>query len=335
MNIAIIGGGFSGLALAWTLLQTNHHLKISLFDAQGIGAGASGIAAGLMHPFSGAHSKLNRWGHEGIKATIQLLEASEKALGKKIYNSKGILRPALLPSQMEEFHSASKKYPDEIEWFSEEKMQNIIPGLGNVPGIFIKEGITVYTKDYLQGLWLSCQGLGAQFIHHQVNSLNELADFDFILVAMGAHCLDLKDLAHLPLTYTKGQILELEWPIGLPSLPIPLNSQIYCVMLSDGKRCLVGSTYERNFSSFASDVNAAKAEILPKLALLYPPLREAKIIDCHAGIRASAPQHLPLLQQVNKRCFVLSGMGSKGLLYHGLFAQRLVKLLFSLPGNIF
>ncbi len=98
-------------------------------------------------------------------------------------------------------------------------------------------------------------------------------------------------------------------------------------MHPDNKRCLAGSTYERNFSSSAIDVGVAQKEICPKLASIYPPLQDAKIINCHTGIRVSAPQHLPFLKKVNDRCIVLTGMGSKGLLYHALFAQRLTELL--------
>ncbi|MBA3602425.1 MAG: FAD-binding oxidoreductase [Parachlamydiaceae bacterium] len=329
MKIAIIGAGFSGLATAWTLLQDKHQFEVVLIDGQGIGAGASGVAAGLMHPFAGAHSKLNHWGREGFTASLELLKASEKALERSPYKISGILRPTLFPIQVEEFKTASEKYPEEIQWLSQEEAKALIPGIVEAPGILIKKGITVYPEVYLQGLWLACKELGAVFALQKINSLAELSDFDAIVVAMGAHCSDLKELSKLPLSYTKGQILELEWPEGLPPLPMPLNSQIYCVMHPDNKRCLAGSTYERNFISSAIDVGIAKKEICPKLSAIYPPLREAKIINCHSGIRVSAPQHLPLLKQVNSRCIVLTGMGSKGLLYHALFAQRLTELLLT------
>lgn len=326
MKIAIIGAGFSGLATAWTFLQNNPELEVVVFDRQGIGAGASGVAAGLMHPFAGAHSKLNKWGREGYDATLSLLTAAKNALGKSSHHISGILRPALLPFQMNDFQMAAKQYPEDIQWLSCKEMADLIPGIANAPGIYIKNGAAIYPGEYLKGLWLACQKLGAVFQLHQISSLDELSDFDAIVVTMGAACTELKELSHLPLAYTKGQILELEWPEELPALPFALNSQIYCVMSLDKKRCLAGSTYERNFTTSATDITRAKEEILPKLIQLYPPLREAKIVNCHSGIRVSAPQHLPLLQQISNRCFALTGMGSKGLLYHALFAQRLYEL---------
>jgi glycine/D-amino acid oxidase-like deaminating enzyme len=327
MKIAIVGAGFSGLATAWILLQNKQQFEIVLIDAEGIGAGASGVAAGLMHPFAGAHSKLNQWGREGFEASLELLKVSEKALGRSPYRISGILRPTFLPLQAEEFKIASEKYPDEIEWLTQEGVKTLIPGIADAPGILIKKGITVFPGDYLQGLWLACKELGAVFVQKKISELDELSDFDAVVVAMGAHCAHLKELTHLPLSYTKGQILELEWPTGVPPLPMPINSQIYCVMHPDNKRCLAGSTYERKFHSAGIDVEVAKREICPKLELIYPPLRDAKIIGCHTGIRVSAPQHLPLLKRVNDRCIVLTGMGSKGLLYHALFARRLAEML--------
>ena len=51
---AIIGGGFAGVATAWHLLAAADRAiaGIDLFDAAGLGGGASGAAAGLLHPFT-------------------------------------------------------------------------------------------------------------------------------------------------------------------------------------------------------------------------------------------------------------------------------------------
>ena len=50
---AIIGGGFAGVATAWHLLaHANSPVSIHLFDGAGIAGGASGAAAGLLHPYS-------------------------------------------------------------------------------------------------------------------------------------------------------------------------------------------------------------------------------------------------------------------------------------------
>src|ERR1700722_10808140 len=103
MNIAIIGAGFSGLAVAWHLLHhpsASSRLKVHLFDSKEIGLGTSAIAAGLLHPFAGVHAKLNWRGHEGMDATQELLTIASQNLGRSVIaNERGILRLALTDEQ--------------------------------------------------------------------------------------------------------------------------------------------------------------------------------------------------------------------------------------------
>ena len=56
-RVAVIGGGFAGVATAWHLLARARSggsapLHLDLYEAHGLGAGGSGAAAGLLHPYS-------------------------------------------------------------------------------------------------------------------------------------------------------------------------------------------------------------------------------------------------------------------------------------------
>lgn len=54
-NFAVVGGGFAGCAVAWHLLaaaRARAPIAVTLFDGAGLGGGASGAAAGLLHPFT-------------------------------------------------------------------------------------------------------------------------------------------------------------------------------------------------------------------------------------------------------------------------------------------
>ena len=72
MKIAIIGAGLSGLSVAWHL-SLHRQCAITLFDPQGIAGGASGIAAGLMHPYPGLMGMRSFMASEGIATTKHLL----------------------------------------------------------------------------------------------------------------------------------------------------------------------------------------------------------------------------------------------------------------------
>lgn len=324
IRIAILGAGFSGVATAWHLQNYVNGAKITLFDPGGLGGGASGVSAGLMHPYTGAHAKLNWRGNEGYATTSRMLQEAEKTLGEPVSHRAGMLRVALTEEQQCDFSLCAKKHED-VVWYSPEQCQELIPGVQGLGGIFIKSAITVNPFLYITGLWKACEAKGAVLERKAINFLEELPDYDFIIVALGHNCKQLPELANLPLTPIKGQILELEWPRDVRALPFPINSQAYLIMHPNGKSCYVGATFERHFKDSRPDVAIAAADLIPKVEALLPALKGTKILDCRAGVRASAPLHQPLIKRIDKRTWVITGMGSKGLLYHALYAEELAR----------
>jgi glycine/D-amino acid oxidase-like deaminating enzyme len=322
MRIAIIGAGFCGLATARYLLNYAS-VKVTLFDEKGIGGGASGIAAGLLHPYAGAHSKLNRRGREGVETSLELLKLSANALNKPVTLNKGILRLALTDMQIEDFKKCASVHSEDTDWLDEKECKALYPHLADAPGLLIKNGLTIQSKLYLEGLWEACISLGATHIRQSVHSLREMEEFDAVILTAGAGHLNFPELARFSLRPTKGQILELEWPQGLPTPPLVLNSQAYLVMSEDQKRCYAGATFEKSYANIEADEATAKADILPKIVAMLPELHSAKVIGCAAGLRIATPSHLPLLADLGGNRWLLTGMGSKGLLYHALYAKEL------------
>lgn len=328
MKIAIVGAGLSGLAVGWFLLIKFAHqsnITLKFFDPEGIGGGASGMAAGMMHPFAGASAKLNRNGFEGYHATCKLLNLAEKKMGKSVASYQGLLRVAITDKQKNEYFSAVENY-DEIRWWEAEEAVSRVKGLSYHPGVFIEKSITVDCPLYLQGLWKACEEKGATLEKITLNAIDELKDFDLIVLAVGA---SINKLLSTPLQITevKGQVIELSWPKNLEPLPFALNSHAYLLMNKEKNSCLVGATYERDFDSILPDSDFAKKDILPKATILIPALQGMSICGCKAGIRASTPDHMPIIQKVNPKCWVITGMGSKGLLYHALYAEKLVDMI--------
>jgi glycine/D-amino acid oxidase-like deaminating enzyme len=328
-TVAIIGAGFCGLAVAWHLLNARPNLTVKIFDPKPLGSGASGIAAGLLHPFVGAKANLNWRGKEGVEATLKLLAIAEEALGAPVYSpNKGVLRLAITQEQVDNFSKCALKNPEETTWLSDEECLGLIPSLTPAPGLLIKNGLSVYTKFYLEGLWKACQMLGANWIPRPIASLYEAEnEGDVVIFTTGAYSQNIEGLAPLPLKGVKGQLLQLIWPEHLPPLPCAISSQGYIVMAPDQKTCFVGSTYEKNFKDGEPDWQIASGEIFPKASSIIPELKEARIQHVYAGIRSVGPGHLPYLEQLSDRAWILAGMGSKGLLYHALYANVLIKKL--------
>lgn len=328
MKIAVIGAGFSGLAVAWHLSRELKACAIEIFDPAGIGDNPSGISAGLLHPYPGKLCKLNNLAPEGIAATMELLEEASAALGHPVCLKSGLLRVALTAQQKNDFHLAAAQHPA-IQWKEPDACQALFPGLAPAPGVWIEIAWTVATRDYLAGLWSACQKQGVTWNQSAVASLAELAAYDKIIVAAGAAVKNIRELASLPITAIKGQIMEVAWPEHLPPLQAPLSSQAYLVMRPSGKSCMVGATFERYFSSQGPDQATALAWLKPRLLELFPAFGTPKVLAIKAGIRASAPAHLPLLKNYDAKTTVLTGMGSKGLLYHAFYAKKCTAAVIS------
>lgn len=311
MKINILGAGFAGLACAYYLAQSGHLVTVYSSPQE---IGASRIAAGLVHPFAGAHSKLNWRGQEAFSDAEELFKIAESASKKTICLHRGVLRLALSPQQSEDFQKNASLYP-----FNEWKESHDIPGVAQAPGLWIPQTYTIHAENYLNGLKEACKLLGIQFLHEHLTTLPETP----VILASG------RSIPHwfpdFKVSMIKGQLLRLEWPFDLPPLPHALNSKAYIIMDQDQKSCWAGATFEKEFIGDAPDLKSAVAEIMPKAIDIIPALEHASILDCQAGIRVATPNHLPLVKELKPGCWVITGLGSKGLLYHAMLGKELAK----------
>jgi glycine/D-amino acid oxidase-like deaminating enzyme len=316
-KIAIIGAGFSGLAAAWFLLE--HPSPVTSVTLFSDGREASQISAGLLHKYVGLKSTLNPFAHEGEKKTIQLLEVAKTALGEPVILSKGMLRIALKDHQKEDFYQCASQNED-VEWLEPAQIKALNPFLPDAPGIFIHSGMLIDSGSYLEGLKKACIQKGLLIEKKHIADLSELKSFDFIILATGAHSFNLHNLKVFPV---KGQLLELEWPSDSPPLPFAINSQVYIAMTKDKNRCIVGATHEHHFRAEDPDQKAVE-DLYPKALELYPPLKEAKVLNVKAACRCTTSNRLPFAGLVQDNVYAITGMGSRGLLYHAYFAEQLV-----------
>jgi glycine/D-amino acid oxidase-like deaminating enzyme len=282
--IAVIGAGFAGLAAA---LKLSDHFKVMLFDAKGVGAGASGAASGLLHPYPGEHGRLSWEADAAMEEARALLHIAEEELGTPVASYTGILK-----------EGACIGARDDVEQFSENKY-------------LIKSGITVFTSLYCQGLLKAFLKRGGQFEIRDIQNLDELAAFDQIIIATGAGIKRFPECAHLKLSFVKGQALTCR--VAEP-LSYSISGKRSLVMTENPHLIHLGSTYERD-------------SLLPTpetaIQLLKP---DSEVLECRFGIRVMNPAHyFPIIEKVTPKAYALTAFGSRGLLYHGLFAKKLLK----------
>lgn len=335
MRIAVIGAGFSGLAICWFLAHGQNN-QVTLFEMQGVGGGASGVSCGLLHAYAGVHAKKTWMADEGLKSTRQLLDISSQALQQPVANYAGILRPIQNLTQQKDFYLAAQKYSD-LEIWSEEKCQKYIPELSS-EGLFVKSGITVDSQKYLEGLWLACRHAGVELKQDTFHQLSDFDSFDAIVIAAGAGIFKLPELAHLPLFAIKGQVIELSWPKQRPPLPFSLIANCYLVMQPGNQSCIVGATYERQYQDEFADISMASSYLKTKAVSLLPYLAEAPVLSCRAGLRIFSPDNLTpligLLPKFSKPTWLFTGLGSKGLLHHAWLANLCSKAILNNDASI-
>lgn len=328
MQIAIIGGGLAGVATAWNLLNFRQlPIQITLFDQQGIASGASGIAAGLVSSFGGARATLLTQGMEGIAATLELVKIAEQVLNISLLRP-GILRLALTDQQQQEFYARTQKFPDQLHWWPPDQCQSNLPQLAQAPGLWIPQAYQIDTRGYLNGLWQACEQLGAELICQRVEHWKELDSFDYVIATMGADSLAFPELHKLPAKRNKGQIVGFSTLPGLTQLPFALNSHAYLVSALNSSLFWAGATYEHDEPlDTVPHLSYAWELLRSRLEPMLPLLKEAVPQECLAGWRLSTRDYRPLIQRLDQRRWILTGFGSKGLLYHALYARQLVKRL--------
>lgn len=313
MRIAIIGAGFAGLSAAWHLLSLKADCELVLFDPNGVGGGASGMAAGLMHPYVGEEGKRSFLGTEGLEASTKLIDAVEAFLGESVSRRDGILRYVVTEAQNELFLS-------HCESFGDVKSQG-------ERCFLIESGMTIDCPRYLNGLWQMISAEGAILIQEEVARLQDLKGFDCVIVAAGSGVSKFPELSSLKFSLLKGQILTCR---AQGDLDLPEKSSIckgYIALSVEKGVCSIGSTYERSFSNEDPDPALAKSLLFPKMASLFPEVDRLEVLGCKASLRVIRKGHyFPIATKIKDGLFALTAMGSRGLLYHALLGKLVARV---------
>ncbi|KAG8367542.1 hypothetical protein BUALT_Bualt16G0082700 [Buddleja alternifolia] len=332
LRYAVLGAGFAGLSVVWNLLQhgsKESHLCVDIYDEVGIGGGASGVAGGLLHPYSPKVKLLWR-GAECWKESLNLLNIAEGTLlelvnkGKHetvengespIVRRRGILRPAVNLKNMRMMTQNAQNCLANcrIEPVHEDAARYLVPNL-SVPlnlAFYMPEALNINAQSYLQGLYLACENLVNEmsalgFAHRELNfhqksvpSLLELTgDYDAVIICLGARATFLPELSgKLPLRTCRGVIANLqlgddmseEYPAHSPSI---LSDAWLAVQ--GARHIHVGSTWDWNSRNYSREVTADEASmamevLLPKASSVYPAIKKWTVTGAVAGLRAMPP----------------------------------------------
>ncbi len=315
MKIAVIGAGLCGVASAYFLAAMSS-CQVDLFDEKGLGAGASGVATGLMHPYVGEQVRRSYLATEGLYHTKALLSIAQKYGEAHVADFAPLMRKVHEEEQRKAFLHHAEKYRD---------VECVDPNT-----FFLTSGMTVYTRTYLDGLLKAALEKGVLFHIQKIQSLADLSSYDQIVVTAGFGIKGLVNAELGNLRFVKGQTLTCQWPGHLPPLTHTLLNKGHLAKGETQDIAYLGSTYERGVAHIGPDVEAAMKDLYPKLSALYPGVDPLPVIECRSGVRVTCKGHyLPRVGRVSQNVWVMTAMGSRGLLYHALFAKALVESLLA------
>ncbi len=304
MKIAIIGAGLAGLSCAFHL--KSHDLTV--FDPKGIGGGASGIATGLMHPYAGEQGRRSQFATEAMQAAQDLIQTIETATQQQIILHRGLIRHVQNDDQRQMFLSHAKVFGD-VRQIDEESF-------------WIESGLTIDCPLYLALLWQVIADQGAILVREKITDLNLLADFDQVIIAAGAGVRQFPELSSLPISVVKGQVLSCQGP---PPSASTLGKG-YIALSRNPQECFVGSTYERDDMTENPDAQKAKELLFDKIGAFFPAVNELKIAGCKAALRVVRKGHyFPIVDKIKDNLWVVTALGSRGLLYHAYLGRQLAE----------
>lgn len=355
MKVGIVGQGCAGLATAFHLLKsTNVPITVDLVDAHP-GAGATAVAAGLLHPLAPSGKPLWQGMTSFAKATALVRESSRLGTsggGDPFWRTASLYRPASTDKQRRQFER-------NVGWEPREDLLGVhcTATDGETDGFFVPEGMVLDTRRYLEALWDACNVLardsGSTVTSRRISitSIDELRPYgyDATVIAAGAavqEIAEIRDAIKLDLCqgYTVDMIKDTVSGANSKHTPEPsILGQPY-VAFHGPTRAIVGATQRHGVSSeealrvLAHGIDDASSDATQSATSLVQSARQAvpelddntwRIRSVRSGVRAiptrtqegSIPYAGRLPDEMQENCWIIAGLGARGLVYHALLGE--------------
>ena len=350
VEVLVVGAGAIGLACAWRAAQRG--LRVRVLEREAPGAGASGVAAGMLAPVGEA-----AWGEDRLLAAALASHrawprfAAELAEGGTDpgYIEGGALHVAFDRDEAAELRRRYELMTSldlEAQWLSPTQCRGLEPGLH--PSMFggihapheagVDPGATVAARR------LACDRAGVAVesgaeVAAAITDGNRLVGLetgdgrrhgaDAVVLAAGAWSAAgwVPAEARPPVRPVKGQILTLRESGGRALADrIVVTERVYLVPRADG-RLVVGATVEE--LGFDTRVTAGGVhELLREAYRALPEVAELELERAVAGLRPGTPDNAPLVGPGAIEGLILAtGHFRNGILLAPLTADGVAALL--------
>lgn len=333
-DVVVVGAGVIGLACAWRLAQRGHSVLVAERDTPG--AGASGVAAGMLAPVTEVDFGEERLLRANLASAAlwpgfaaELAERSGMATG---YRESGALVVAADRDDAEELRRLQEHQRAlglDAEWLTPSAARRAEPGLS--PRI---AGAVHAPRDHQVDPAATVSALATAFERSggELGAGVEVASADAhgvslaggariaagdVVVAAG--CWSGK-LAEVPVRPVKGQLLHLRTRgAGRLCERLVRSPRCYVVDRGDG-RVVIGATSEER--GFDTEVTAeAVYRLLEAAVEVLPDVEELAFEGAAAGLRPATPDNLPLVGRAADGVVLAGGHHRNGVLLAPLTAQ--------------
>lgn len=334
-EIVVIGGGIAGATASYYLSQESETL---LVEKEALGAGASGIAAGMVNPFMSQRAAPMWRFMEILDALDALIRETES---ENCIIQRGILRITQSQEQIRYFQRAAHDFTAHCNWIEPTTLEAQFPylnapfgGLWTVSGFaidakrftaqIVAKALQNHTLQYIQGnfeRWEITQNGVKTFLKDGTEIRSKK-----LILCLGWGYFEQEMLNTLRLHGVKGQIVVLENTLKHLEMPL-ISGKGYAVPLSN--HLILGSNYEHHFTDLNPSPSVS-ARIISQMAHNFLAIADLKLLQEKAAVRVDVPQiRMPMVGALtqDKRVWIHTGFGSKGLMLAPLLSRDLPQYL--------
>jgi glycine/D-amino acid oxidase-like deaminating enzyme len=292
-------------------------------------------------------------GLEGLAATNRLLQAARVYAPNCVLREE-LYRVALDEQQRDTLRTTAKTLPELTTWMDDEGECSVNddtlssgPALG---ALKLYNGChVVHVPTYLQGLWKACQSIGngsTEWIHSKEPKdhndgkdhaawKEQLSNYSCVVFAAGAGMFQASMFEgdpSLPIQLVRGQSVEMTVRDN-PTMDALLCGKYISPML-EANKVLVGATHEFKEEPLSED-DVVK-ELRDRSYDFASSLWDHGSVDrITTGYRVQSQRgrhgRLPIIGQYQSQhhpnAWIFTGLSSRGLLYHGIYGERLSEMI--------
>jgi len=343
----ILGGGITGLTIAWHLMRTNTAKVHTIIESEQFPA-ASSAAAGMLAPYSEAYSSNPEFLDIGT-TSLHLYENFLEDLQKETkiapsLCSEGTLLIAEDPDGLEWLKNrfqVLKILGAKCHWLHAEEIQEKEPFIGPsaLAALHLPQEREILVSQLEKALRLALRAHNIEILSKTVKKIenswtlifsdNSQITCEDLIIANGAWANQLKmhyTIDQPKIIPNKGQLIVIRPNTHFSLRHMIRTRHVYICPKNDGT-ILLGATSEfigQNLDPTLGNIR----EILQYTWKILPAIDDAHFISTHTGLRPSSITGLPIIQKGNKQgLYWAIGHGRSGILLAPWTGQKIAKLL--------